>query len=177
MGSFLTSHTRLIQTGIKGIWCTEANQLFKDDDGRIFLAPICTLTDGYSIPKPFHFIAGGMFEHDTRPAVQHDWECYYHKALVVNMTEVQLRKAQLLRYENGLWICDDIPFSQISVVETTFDETNSRFRRMLKSIKTIPDWQKKMIGDAVNLNIGWLKKPIAFEEDRLYRVDYRQVRR
>ena len=177
MAEFLTSTPDIRQTRVEGIWYTVQNQLFKDDDGRIFLAPRCTLTDGYSIPKPFHIIAGGQFEHNISPAVQHDWECYYRKALVVNLSVVQLRKSQLLDFKNDMWICNDIPLQFLSIVDTTFDETNSRFRRMLKCLTNIAEWKRKLIGNSVNLNANWfLKEPHTFNTDRIYRIDYECLR-
>lgn len=176
MGEFLTSKSRIGQTAIEGIWYTLDNQLFKDDDGVIYLAPRNTLTDGYTIPAIFHFIAGGMFKHDVRACVQHDFECYYHQALKVNLNIFELRKSRLLKYENSMWICEDIPLQFLTVVDTTFDETNSRFRRMLKCLDNIPKWQKKLIGNAVNLNVGWLKEPHTLHKDRIYRVDYESIR-
>lgn len=176
MGQFLTSTPDIRQTKIEGIWYTLDNQLFKDDDGRILLTPRGTLTDGYSIPKIFHPIAGGMFQHNISPALQHDFECYYRLVLVVNLTEIQLRKSCLLTFKKDRWICEDIPLQFISFVETTFDETNSRFRRMLKCLNNIPNWQRKLIGSAVNLNVGWLKEPHTLHKDRIYRIDYEQIR-
>lgn len=176
MGEFLTSTPDIRQTKVEGIWYTLQNQLFKDDDGRIYLAPRETLTDGYSIPKLFHIVAGGMFQHNISPAVQHDWECYYHKALVLKFNVFELRKSGLLKYENGLWQCDDIPLQYIDIVDTTFNETNSRFRRMLKCADNIPKWQKDVIGNAVNMNIGWLQEPHTLHKDRIYRIDYEQIR-
>ena len=176
MGEFLTSKSRIGQTAIEGIWYTLDNQLYKDDDGLIYLAPRCTLTDGYTIPAIFHFIAGGMFKHDVRACIQHDFECYYHKALEVKLTEFELKKSRLLKYEKDMWICEDIPLEFIRINDTTFDETNNRFRRMLKCIDNIPVWQKVLIGNAVNLNVGWLREPHTLYKDRIYKIDYEQIK-
>jgi sensor c-di-GMP phosphodiesterase-like protein len=96
--------------------------------------------------------------------------------LAVNLSVIQLRKSQLLKYKNDMWICEDIPLQFLSVVDTTFNETNERFRRMLKCLPHIPLWQKALIGNAVNLNVGWLKEPHTLHTDRLYRIDYEQIR-
>ena len=173
---FLTDKSRLGQTAIEGFWYTLDNQLYKDTDGKIYLTPRNTLTDGYTIPSIFHFIAGGKFMHDVRCCIQHDFECYYHKKIVVNMSELELRKARLLKYEKRIWICEDIPLNYMAIADTTFSETNERFRRMLKCLHNIPDWQRVLIGNAVNLNIGWLKEPHKLHTDRLYRIDYEQIR-
>lgn len=176
MAEFLTSKSRIGQTAIEGIWYTLDNQLFKDDDGCIYLTPRNTLTDGYTIPNIFHFIVGGKFMHDVRACIGHDFECSYRKAIKVNLSVIQLRKSQLLKYKNDMWICEDIPLQFLSVVDTTFNETNERFRRMLKCLPHIPLWQKALIGNAVNLNVGWLKEPHTLHTDRLYRIDYEQIR-
>ena len=176
MAEFLTSKSRLGQTAIEGIWYTLDNQLFKDDDGRIYLSPRNTLTDGFTIPDIFHFLVGGKFQHDVRIACQHDFECYYKKAIVVNLSVLELRKARYLKYEKDMWICEDIPLEYLTFIDTTFKETNSRFRRMLNCISNISKWQRVLIGNAVNLNVGWLREPHKLYTDRLYRIDYEQIR-
>ena len=173
---FLTSKSRLGQTAIEGIWYTLDNQLFKDHDGNIYLAPRNTLTDGYTIPSIFHFLVGSKFMHDVRACIQHDFECYYHKTLSVNLSIVELRKKQFLKYENDMWICEDIPLEFLFVKDTTFKETNERFKRMLKCISNMSKWQKELIGNAVNFNIGWLKQAPTLHLDRLYRINYEQIR-
>ena len=176
MGLFLTDKARIAQTNIEGIWYTLDNQLYKDDDGRIFLTPRNTLTDGFTIPAVFHPIVGGKFMHDIRACVQHDFECYMHKVLVVNLSAVELRQKQLLRYHKKMWVCENIPLEFLSVQDTTFKETNQRFKRMLKCLYNMSKWQKVLIGNAVNFNVGWLKEPHKLHLDRLYRIDYEQIR-
>lgn len=173
---FLTSKSRLGQTNIEGIWYTLDNQLFKDFDGNIYLTPRNTLTDGYTIPSIFHFLVGGKFMHDVRACIQHDFECYHRKVLKVKLSIFELRKSRLLRYENDMWICEDIPLQFLSIEDTTFQQTNERFRRMLDCLPNIKGWQRKLIGSAVNFNVGWLKEPHTLHTDRLYRIDYEQVR-
>lgn len=173
---FLTSKSRLGQTAIEGIWYTLDNQLFKDIDGVIYLAPRNTLTDGYTIPSIFHILVGGKFMHDVRACIQHDFECYYHKVIKVDLSVIQLRQKHLLKYENNMWICEDIPLEYLTVADTRFAQTNSRFKRMLDCLTNIKDWQRKIISSAVNLNAGWLLEPHQLHLDRLYRIDYEQIR-
>lgn len=176
MSEFLTSKSRLGQTAIEGVWYTLDNQLFKDNDGNIYLTPRNTLTDGYTIPSMFHFLVGGKFMHDVRACIQHDFECYYRKVLKVNLTVFQLRKLQYLKFYKDMWVCEDIPREYLTVEDTTFNETNSRFRRMLDCLENMSEWQKVLIGNAVNLNIGWLAEPHKLHLDRLYRIDYCQIK-
>ena len=176
MGTFLTDKSRIVQTNIEGIWYTLDNQLYKDDDGVIYLTPRNTLTDGFTIPQFLTPFVGGKFFHDVRCSIGHDFECYYHKVLRVNFTEFQLKKSRILKYEKGLWICDNIPLQFLIIEDTTFRETNDRFMRMLKSLTNISKKDQILIGSAVNLNLGWLKEPHTLHKDRLYRIDYEQIR-
>lgn len=176
MGKFLTDKSRIAQTNIEGIWYTLDNQLYKDDDGKIYLAPRNTLTDGYTIPEFVTSLVGGKMKHDIRCSIQHDWECYYHKTLLVNLTEFQLKKHRFLHYEKDMWVCENIPFELLTLKDTTFRETNDRFMRMLKSLTNINKVTGWLIGSAVNLNVGWLKEPHTLHKDRLYRIDYGQIR-
>lgn len=176
MGKFLTDKSRLGQTNIEGIWYTLDNQLYKDDDGTIYLTPRNTLTDGYTIPQFLTPIVGGKYKHDTRCCIGHDFECYYRKVLKVNLTEFQLKKTRLLHYEKNMWVCENIPLELLIIRDTTFKETNQRFMRMLKSLGNISKKDAFLIGNAVNLNIGWLRKPHTLHKDRLYRIDYEQIR-
>lgn len=174
---FLTEKSRIAQTNIEGIWYTLDNQLFKDNDGVIYLTPRNTLTDGYTIPEIFTSIVGGKMKHDIRCSIQHDFECYYHKVLIVKLTEYQLRKLRILHYINDMWVCEDIPVELLEVKGTTFKETNERFKRMLLCLNNISGALAKIIALAVNFNIGWLRKPVTLHLDRLYRIDYEQLRR
>ena len=177
MGKFLTDKSRLAQTNIEGIWYTLDNQLYKDDDGTIYLAPRHTLTDGYTIPQFLTPIVGGRYDHDIRCCTQHDWECYYRKVITVNLTEFQLKRKRYLHYKDDMWVCENIPIELLIIKDTTFRETNARFMRMLKSIMNISKKDSFLIGNAVNLNVGWLiNKPKELHLDRLYRIDYCQIR-
>ena len=178
MGKFLTSKSRIEQTAIEGIWYTLDNQLYKDDDGTIYLTPRNTLTDGYTIPQFLTPIVGGRYDHDVRCCTGHDFECYYRKVIKVNLTEFQLKKLSFLHYnKDSKWVCENIPIELLNIKDTTFKETNQRFMRMIKSVNNISKIDTFLIGNAVNLNIGWwLKEPHTLHTDRLYRIDYEQVR-
>ena len=178
MGKFLTSKSRIEQTAIEGIWYTLDNQLYKDDDGTIYLTPRNTLTDGYTTPQFLTPIVGGRYDHDVRCCVGHDFECYYRKVITVNLTEFQLKKLRFLHCnKDNKWVCENIPLELLTIKDTTFRETNKRFMRMLKSVSNMSKMDTFLIGNAVNLNIGWwLKEPHTLHTDRLYRIDYEQVR-
>lgn len=176
MSEFLTSKSRLGQTAIEGLWYTLDNQLYKDEDGNIYLTPRNTITDGYTIPSVFHFLVGGKFMHDVRACVQHDFECYYRKVIKVNLTIFQLRKLNFLRLKDNMWVCDDIPIEYLTVEDTTFNQTNSRFRRMLDCLENMSEWQKVLIGNAVNFNLFWFLESLELQLDQIYKFDYKQAK-
>lgn len=172
MGKFLTAHTRIEQLNTPEKWKLLDNQLYKDDDGTIYLCPRNYITDGFTIPKTLQIVAGGKMEYDTRASSQHDFECSYHKVIVINMSEQKLRLKRFLHVVNGMDVCENIPIEFLSVRDTTFRQTNDRFMRMLASVNNIPKWRKFLIGNAVNLNVSWMLSRHELDINRLYEVDY-----
>lgn len=172
MGSFLTAHSRLEQLNIPDKWKTVDNQLYRDYDGSIYLCPRNTITDGYTIPEVLAFFAGSKMKWDTRASSQHDFECYYHKAIKVLLTEYELRKMGLLHLYNNMTVCEDIPLEFLIIHDTKFTDTNSKFLRMVECVQNIPKWRAKLMGYAVNFNVGWLKKPYYFDKYMIYKVNY-----
>ena len=175
---FLTYQTELRKSNSHFEWDTLHNQLFQDYDGTIYLVPRYFQTDGYTIPLIVTPIAGDRMEYDIRPAVQHDWECKYRFALVVTLTEYELRQKRLLHtivkhidgQDIAIDVCEDIPVKYLKVVPTTFVKTIRRFQRCLECISDMDNYHKKMIGNAVFLNIGWLiNKPYKFNILNLYK--------
>lgn len=172
MGRFLTAHSRLEQLDIPEKWVLIDNQLYEDDDGQIYLCPRNTVTDGFTIPSIFTFIAGSKMKWDTRASSQHDFECLYHKCIKVLLPEHQLRKMRLLHTLGSMEVCEDIPTEYLFTQDTTFNETNDRFLRMLLSVHSIPAWRAKLLRFGVNFNVGWLDKPHHFDKNLIYKVNY-----
>lgn len=172
MGKFLTAHSRMEQLNTPGKWKLIDNQLYKDDDGTIYICPRNYITDGFTIPEIVSVIAGSKMKWDTRCSSQHDFECSYGIYLQVNLTEFSLRKKGYLHLHNNLDVCEDIPLEHLIIKPTTFTQTNKRFLRMLQSVQSIPAWRAKMMGYAVNLNLGWFMPKHLFDEDCIYEVDY-----
>ena len=178
MAYFITGKAETLQSDIDGRWYTEHNQLFHDDDGLIYLAPRNYLTDGFTIPLWIAPIGGGKMQWDIRPAVEHDFECQFHQAILVNLSLYELRRQGYVRpYRKQIGnkieeivICEDIPIKFLSVVDVKFNEVNARFKRMMKATTCIKNWRINLMRFAVNFNVGWLasgKKKIDIE--RLYR--------
>ena len=172
MGKFLTAHSRFEQLNIPEKWKLIDNQLYKDDDGIIYLCPRNYITDGYTIPSWLTIVGGSKMKYDTRASSQHDYECSYHKCIITNIDEDKLRSMGFLRTSNGINVCDNIPLEFLTIKKTSFIETNKRFMRMLKSVNNIPKWRAKMMYQAVNLNMSWLWTQNELDENKIYEVDY-----
>lgn len=172
MGKFLTAHSRLEQLYYPEKWKLIDNQLYKDDDGKIYLCPRNYITDGFTIPSCLAVVAGSKMKYDTRASSQHDFECSYHKVILVNMSEDELRFSGLLHPSNGIIVCENIPLKFLTIKDTTFRKTNARFVRMLQCVNNIPEWRRILIGNAVNLNIGWIFSKHSLDISKIYEVDY-----
>ena len=172
MGKFLTAHSRFEQLNTPEKWKLIDNQLYQDDDGVIYLCPRNYITDGFTIPNCLSVIAGSKMKYDTRASSQHDFECSYHRVIVVTQTEKKLREMGLLYSYNGINVCENIPLELLEIKETKFFETNRRFLRMLLSVNTIPRWRADLMYKAVNLNASWLFSKHSLDITRLYEVDY-----
>lgn len=172
MGKFLTAHSRFEQLNCPDKWKLIDNQLYQDNDGKIYLCPRNYITDGFTIPSCLAVVAGSKMKYDTRASSQHDFECSYHKVILVNMSENRLRSTGLLHPSNGMFVCENIPLKFLTIKDTTFRETNARFVRMLQSVNNIPEWRRILIGGAVNLNVGWLFSEHFLFKTKIYEVDY-----
>lgn len=163
---FLTHYSKMTQTPMfKNLWCSLHNQLFKDKDGSIYLVPRYFLSDGYTIPNWLAWLGGNKMEWDTRPALGHDFECKYHQCIKVRLSEQELRQKGFLRHHTKLIgdeelvipVCDDIPVEYLKVEDVTFNQANSRFKRMMQATGNLKTWRINLMRFAVNFNIGWLK--------------------
>lgn len=162
---FLTYYSKMTQTPKPNIWATLHNQLFKDNDEAIYLVPRYFLTDSYTIPDWLAWLGGGKMKWDNRPAIGHDFDCKFHQCIKVLLTENELRKKGYLRHHTKVIgdeyiiipVCDDIPIEFLSIEPVTFNQANSKFKRMLKATNNIKNWRINLMRFAVNFNIGWLK--------------------
>lgn len=177
MAKFITGRAMLAQTYFAGKWHTLHNQLFLDDDNRLYFVPRYFVTDGYTIPKSLALLGGGKMEWDIRPAIQHDFECKYHKIfrLKKELTLEELRKTNILRdiTKNGITItvCENIEAEFLEIIDSTFNQANSRFKRSLKALDNMKNWRINMMRFAVNFNIGWIFGKKELEIGKIYK-DY-----
>lgn len=166
---FITGFTEAGQREC-GKWYTKHNQLFLDDDGCIYLAPRNEDIDGYSYPS-----GGRMAKWDIRPANGHDFECKYHQKILVKLTLCELINKGYLKNKNidgfGIIVCKDIHPKYLEVQDTTFIETNARFKRMMESCNISAFWKYTMYA-AVHLNVNWLKTgKEKFNFDNIYKLE------
>lgn len=159
MGFFITGKANIEQSDENGKWFTENNLLYMDYDSIIYLVPRGFKTDGYTIPDIVAWLGGSKMNLDIRPAILHDFNCYFHKDIIVKLTVPELRKMGLLiqdqQHKDELF-CNDIPIEFLEVTDISFSETNNKFKRMLQSIKNISKLRIEAMYNAVNLNVTWL---------------------
>lgn len=172
MAIFITGKAVLGQDDKQEKWITLHNQLFADDDYNIYYVPRYFQTDGYSIPKCLTTIGGSKMEYDIRPAIQHDFECKYHKAIKVKISFSQLKQKGLVREieKNGilLTICENIPLEYLEVVNVNFSQANNRFKRGLKAVG-LTKARINMMHFAVYFNFGWLFSKKELDLEKLYK--------
>lgn len=173
MGIFITGKAACIQSDVDGKWFTLHNQLYLDNNNELIFVPRYFVTDGYTIPDWVSFLGGDNMKWDIRPAIGHDFECKYHAYIKVNLSVANLREkgfVKTIKKDNkSITICENIPVEYLEVVKTTFNQTNSRFKRMMKAVNCIKAWRLNMMRFGVNFNIGWLFPKPMFDLSKLYK--------
>ena len=170
IGAFLTGKSRIEQTNTEGIWKTLDNQLYMDEDNTIYLVPRYFLTDGFTIPNWIAWLGGSKMQYDTRCSTQHDFECKFHKVIIVKLSLAQLYKMKLLKEKDGINICENIPKRFLEIKDTTFNQTNCRFKRMLKATGVSPV-RLNLLRAGVNFNVGWLWTKEELKVENIYKKE------
>ena len=148
MGKFLTSPAEIKQLG-KRKYKILSNELYKDDNGEIYLVWRGFETDNFT------WINSNGY--DIRCSHGHDVGCKYHQVVRVHISEQMLRFYRLLYEHNGETLCRDIPIKFLEVVNVSGHWINNFFYRMLKSAdcpKT-PDIIQKLYRAGVCFNLTW----------------------
>ena len=151
MGKFLTSPALTEQLPKKGMYKILANELYKDDDGAIYLAWRGFQTDNFT------WINSNDW--DTRCSHIHDIGCKYHQVVRLKLNERQLRMTRLLKVVHDKVICEDIPAKHLEVVDVSGHWINNLFYRMLRDAdcpKT-PKAIQILYRTGVAFNLGWFK--------------------
>lgn len=178
MCRFLTGKARLQQTDKKRIWKLFDNELYKADDGNIYLVPRNMQTDNYTIPCWIAWLAGSPVDYDTRASHLHDLWCYVREALVVTLTEKELRDKGYLRFseKNMMWVCEDIPVEHLTKRKVGKWKTDNMLYQCMKAAN-IPLISRCLIRGGVFFNIGWLidlwtNKVFELDLNRVYEEEY-----
>lgn len=178
MCKFLTGKARTQQTDRKRMWKLLDNEVYKAKDGKIYLAPRNMYTDFYTIPGFVAFIAGSPVDYDTRCSTIHDQICYSHAALLINLTEKELRDKGYLRFseKNNMWVCEDVP------AEYLYTEKRSKFAANnllyeLMGVAGEPLFSRTLVRAGTICNIGWhldvlTHKVFDLELDKVYQEDF-----
>lgn len=164
MGRFLTDKSITQQLDKKGMYKVLANELYKDDDGYIYLVWRNFETDNFT------WIRSGDW--DIRCSHLHDVGCKHHQVVRLKLNENQLWVRRLLIAEKGHTVCKDIPIDYLEVVKISGHEINNMFYRMLKA-SGAPKYVQYAYRAGVALNFAWFwtgKQKI--DLNRLYDEDW-----
>lgn len=149
MGKFLTSPSKTEQIAEKGKFILCNNELYKDDDGQIYLAWCGYKTDNFTWIKKADW--------DIRCSHIHDIGCQYHQLVRVLLNEHQLRAMRLLHVKNDKILCKNIPIQFLEVIDISGHKINNLFYRMLRDAdcpKT-PKFYQLLYRTGVAFNLGW----------------------
>ncbi len=178
MCKFLTGKARLQQTDKSRTWKLLDNELFKANDGKIYMAPRNMYSDNYTIPLFLCWLAGSPVDFDTRDSHVHDEFCYTHNALVVTLTEEELKEKGFLRYseKNKMWVCEDVPVEFLAKEKIGKFRANNIFYECMVS-SGVPLISRLIIraGVACNLNwfiYKWIGKVFELDLNRVYEESY-----
>lgn len=178
MGKFLTQKVRLEQCCERRYWHILDNELFKDDDGTIYLVPRHFKTDNYTIPPFAALIGGTPVDFRVEPSHLHDEICYAAQAVYVTLTEEELLEKGYYRFseKRQLWVCENIPKEYLAVKRFTKKQCNDILWRALCATDT-PLINRIIIRLGVVFNLGWFvlkfqKRFIDFDLDRFYDLEY-----
>lgn len=146
MGKFLTSKSIIQQLHKQRQYRTVVNELYKDDDGAIYIVPRNYQTDNFT------WINATAW--DIRCAHLHDVGCQYHKIIKVKLSEWQLNNYGYLKNNGCDIICKDIPIDKLEVVEVSKKQINDLFYRMLRD-SGAPKYIQILYRTGVILNVKW----------------------
>ena len=157
-GRFITAKSRIEQTE-DGYWRTIDNELYCDEDGKIYITPRYLWTDGYTFPGLVMAILGDKNFYDARPAHGHDICCRFHEVIEVELTVAQLKEKGYLRVTktSGKVICENIPMEYLSIKKVSKTWTDNFLFRMMKACE-VPVVQRVLIRFGVFFNLNWWLK-------------------
>lgn len=167
MGKFLTTSSAIEQTNKKGIYTLLGNELYKDDDGRIYLAWRGFRSDNFTWINSSDW--------DIRCSHGHDVGCKYHQVVEVLLTEHELKQRWFIRYYGDHVYCVDIPKEYLKVKDVSGNWINNLFFRMLRDANSplTPKWIQYLYRAGVALNLNWFRTgKTKINLDKLYDEDW-----
>lgn len=173
MGRFLTGKARVQQTDKKRIWKLLDNEVYKADDGRIYLAPRSMYSDFYTIPSWCAVLAGSPVDYDARGAHIHDEMCYCHESLLIALTEEELKEKGYLRYSEkvGMWVCEDVPAEYLAKEKVSKYKANNILYECMRAAGE--NWLNCiLIRLGVSMNLRWLLNELL---DNVLELDFNKV--
>ena len=178
MCKFLTGKSRLQQSDRKRVWRLLDNEVFKANDGTLYMAPRNMLSDNYTIPLWMAVIAGSPVDYDTRCSHIHDQVCYSHAALIINLTEKELRDKGYLRFSDkkNMWVCEDVPAEFLMSKEMGKMEANNLLYECMEAAGE-NWWSSFILRVGTIFNIGWIidlltHKVFELDLNRVYDEEY-----
>lgn len=178
MCRFLTGSARIEQTKKRRIWKLLDNEVFRANDGKLYLAPRNMRTDNYTIPMFFSCIAGSPVDFDTRCSHIHDLCCYCHEALYIDLTKEELEKKGYLRYStrNGMWVCEDIPAEYLKTKKISKIRANNLLYECMEA-SGVPLLNRIIIRIGVIFNMSWyldslFKRTFKLNLEKIYDEEY-----
>lgn len=157
MGRFITAKSRIQQVDIPGYWKTLDNELYLDDDGKLYLVPRYFYSDGYTFPGLIMALLGDKHFFDVRPAHGHDLGCRFHEVIEVSLSLTQLKLKGYLRLHEDMVILDDVPLEYLNVVKKKKTWVDNFFKRMMIACN-IPKDKVNIIRFGVFFNLNWYLK-------------------
>ena len=151
MGKFLTSASRIEQVGNRKYRLID-NELYKDDDGNIYLAWRNYITDNFT------WINSNGY--DTRCSHIHDVGCQFKEVVRVLLNEAQLKSLRYLCVKDDKIICKNIPTKFLETLPVSGTQINNLFYRMLRDADTppTPKYIQYLYRAGVSLNLKWFLK-------------------
>lgn len=178
MCRFLTGRIRMQQTDRRRVWKLLDNVVFKANNGILYMAPRSMYTDCYTIPCFTAVIAGTPIDFDTRGSAIHDQICYSHEALIINLTEKELRDRGYLRFSDSknMWVCEDVPAEYLTKRKMGKLEANNMLYECMEA-SGIPFVSRLIIRIGTIFNAGWFidlltHKVFELDLNRVYEEEY-----
>lgn len=165
---WLTDKSRIEQSNETNNWYLLDNELYKDEDGSIYLVPRNYKTDNYTIPDWVAWLGGNKSKWDVRPSHVHDFGSQFKQLIRVKLTEQGLKKLRFLKTHNDKVVCEDIPRCFLEIVPVTKWEIDCLFKRAMKATGQMPARVYNLYRCGVFFNFGWLGKHPAFDLNKIY---------